>query len=162
MRSFRCPADRRALELGEERLHADGGAVERREGTDREFAAPAEGAEERPLGRDGAAHVGVVDRAERGEAQVVVDPALGGEGALGRLREHHRRLEGQRARRTAPITGLIEDFAGVAAYMDLSAMRRLLRDVARGRPLGDVTTLANAEIVDSIHGMIESGAGSED
>jgi hypothetical protein len=29
-------------------------------------------------------------------------------------------------------------------------MRRLLRDVARGRALGDVTTLANAEIVDQI------------
>jgi acetyl-CoA synthetase len=41
-------------------------------------------------------------------------------------------------------------------------MRRLLRDVARGRPLGDVTTLANAEVVDAIHGMVESGAGSDD
>jgi acetyl-CoA synthetase len=39
-------------------------------------------------------------------------------------------------------------------------MRRLLRDVARGRPLGDVTTLANAEIVEQIHTMVESGAGS--
>ena len=35
-------------------------------------------------------------------------------------------------------------------------MRRLLRDVARGHPLGDVTTLANAEIVEAIHGMAES------
>jgi acetyl-CoA synthetase len=40
-------------------------------------------------------------------------------------------------------------------------MRRLLRDVARGRPLGDVTTLANAEVVDQIHGMVEAGAGEE-
>ena len=39
-------------------------------------------------------------------------------------------------------------------------MRRLLRDVARGRPLGDVTTLANAEVVEQIHTMVESGAGS--
>jgi acetyl-CoA synthetase len=39
-------------------------------------------------------------------------------------------------------------------------MRRLLRDVAQGRPLGDVTTLANAEIVDQIHTMVESGAGT--
>jgi hypothetical protein len=29
-------------------------------------------------------------------------------------------------------------------------MRRLLRDVARGNTLGDVTTLANAEIVEQI------------
>ncbi len=34
-------------------------------------------------------------------------------------------------------------------------MRRLLRDVAQGRALGDVTTLANAEIVEAIHGMVE-------
>lgn len=39
-------------------------------------------------------------------------------------------LEGQRAKRTAPITGLIEDFAGVAAYMDLRAIRRLVREDA--------------------------------
>jgi acetyl-CoA synthetase len=35
-------------------------------------------------------------------------------------------------------------------------MRRLLRDVAHGRPLGDVTTLANAEIVEAIHEMVEA------
>jgi acetyl-CoA synthetase len=40
-------------------------------------------------------------------------------------------------------------------------MRRLLRDVARGRPLGDVTTLANAEIVEQIHDMVGSGAGED-
>jgi len=40
-------------------------------------------------------------------------------------------------------------------------MRRLLRDVARGHPLGDVTTLANAEVVDQIHEMVESGTGEE-
>jgi acetyl-CoA synthetase len=41
-------------------------------------------------------------------------------------------------------------------------MRRLLRDVAQGRPLGDVTTLANAEIVEQIHTMVDSGTGSND
>jgi acetyl-CoA synthetase len=35
-------------------------------------------------------------------------------------------------------------------------MRRLLRDVARGNQLGDVTTLANAEIVDSIHRQVDA------
>jgi acetyl-CoA synthetase len=40
-------------------------------------------------------------------------------------------------------------------------MRRLLRDVARGHPLGDVTTLANAEIVEQIRDMSASGAGDE-
>ena len=41
-------------------------------------------------------------------------------------------------------------------------MRRLLRDVAQGRALGDVTTLANAEVVDQIHTMVDSGAGTEE
>jgi acetyl-CoA synthetase len=41
-------------------------------------------------------------------------------------------------------------------------MRRLLRDVAQGRPLGDVTTLANAEIVHQIHTMVETGAGASE
>jgi len=40
-------------------------------------------------------------------------------------------------------------------------MRRLLRDVAQGRALGDVTTLANAEVVEQIHEMVESGTGEE-
>ncbi|HYY07701.1 MAG TPA: acetyl-coenzyme A synthetase, partial [Actinomycetota bacterium] len=41
-------------------------------------------------------------------------------------------------------------------------MRRLLRDVAQGRELGDVTTLANAEVVDQIHEMVTAGAGGEE
>jgi acetyl-CoA synthetase len=41
-------------------------------------------------------------------------------------------------------------------------MRRLLRDVAQGRPLGDVTTLANAEIVDQIHTMVDASQTTEE
>ena len=41
-------------------------------------------------------------------------------------------------------------------------MRRLLRDVARGRPLGDVTTLANAEVVEQIHEMVETGGTGDE
>jgi acetyl-CoA synthetase len=41
-------------------------------------------------------------------------------------------------------------------------MRRLLRDVARGRPLGDVTTLANAEVVEQIHDKVDAGQGTEE
>ncbi|HEX9122188.1 MAG TPA: acetate--CoA ligase [Actinomycetota bacterium] len=40
-------------------------------------------------------------------------------------------------------------------------MRRLLRDVAQGRALGDVTTLANAEIVDQIHHMVDTESAPE-
>ena len=40
-------------------------------------------------------------------------------------------------------------------------MRRLLRDVARGNALGDVTTLANAEIVDQIREMSAAAPSEE-
>jgi acetyl-CoA synthetase len=40
-------------------------------------------------------------------------------------------------------------------------MRRLLRDVARGNTLGDVTTLANAEIVEQIREQAQTSAGEE-
>jgi acetyl-CoA synthetase len=40
-------------------------------------------------------------------------------------------------------------------------MRRLLRDVAEGRQLGDVTTLANAEIVEQIRDMATSAPAEE-
>ena len=40
-------------------------------------------------------------------------------------------------------------------------MRRLLRDVASGRPLGDVTTLANAEVVERIHEMVDTSGTDE-
>jgi acetyl-CoA synthetase len=40
-------------------------------------------------------------------------------------------------------------------------MRRLLRDVAQGRQLGDVTTLANAEVVDQIREMSTATAPEE-
>jgi acetyl-CoA synthetase len=37
-------------------------------------------------------------------------------------------------------------------------MRRLLRDVAENRPVGDVTTLADTTVMDIITGKIASGA----
>jgi acetyl-CoA synthetase len=40
-------------------------------------------------------------------------------------------------------------------------MRRLLRDVAHGRPLGDVTTLANAEIVEQIREISDTSSTVE-
>jgi hypothetical protein len=40
-------------------------------------------------------------------------------------------------------------------------MRRLLRDVARGNALGDVTTLANEEIVHQIHDQVDATSAEE-
>lgn len=37
-------------------------------------------------------------------------------------------LEGQRATREVPVRGFLEDFAGVAAYMDIDALRRLMHE----------------------------------
>lgn len=48
-------------------------------------------------------------------------------------------LEGRRATRTAPLAGLAEDFAGIAAYMDLHALNRLLGE-------GDIITGASFSI----------------
>ena len=72
------------------------------------------------------------------------------------LREHVAQMIGKIARPHGIIftTDLPKTRSG-------KIMRRLLRDVARGRPLGDVTTLANAEIVEQIHDMVGSGAGDE-
>jgi acetyl-CoA synthetase len=37
-------------------------------------------------------------------------------------------------------------------------MRRRLRDVAEDRPIGDVTTLADSSVMDTITGRINAGA----
>jgi acetyl-CoA synthetase len=37
-------------------------------------------------------------------------------------------------------------------------MRRLLRDVAEDRPVGDVTTLADTSVMDTISGRMSAGA----
>jgi len=37
-------------------------------------------------------------------------------------------------------------------------MRRLLRDVAEDRPVGDVTTLADTTVMDTISARVSSGA----
>jgi acetyl-CoA synthetase len=77
----------------------------------------------------------------------------GDDAVAGELREHVSDKIGKIARPHGIIftTDLPKTRSG-------KIMRRLLRDVARGRPLGDVTTLANAEVVEQIHEMVESGA----
>jgi acetyl-CoA synthetase len=41
-------------------------------------------------------------------------------------------------------------------------MRRLLRDVAEGRGVGDTTTLADTTVMDAIANKLSGGAPSED
>ncbi len=40
-------------------------------------------------------------------------------------------------------------------------MRRLLRDVAENRPIGDVTTLADSTVMDLISAGLQKGGGEE-
>jgi acetyl-CoA synthetase len=77
----------------------------------------------------------------------------GDEEMAGELRDH-----------VAEMIGKIARPHGIIFTADLpktrsgKIMRRLLRDVARGHPLGDVTTLANAEIVEQIRDMAATSA----
>ena len=80
----------------------------------------------------------------------------GTEEVAGELREHVATMIGKIAR----PHGLIFT-ADLPKTRSGKIMRRLLRDVARGRPLGDVTTLANAEIVEQIRDMASTSAGDE-
>jgi acetyl-CoA synthetase len=79
----------------------------------------------------------------------------GTEGAAAELRDHVATKIGKIARPHGII--FTDDLPKTRSG---KIMRRLLRDVAHGRALGDVTTLANAEVVEQIHSMVESGAAS--
>ena len=71
------------------------------------------------------------------------------------LREHVAKVIGKIARPQHII--FTEDLPKTRSG---KIMRRLLRDVAEGRQLGDVTTLANAEIVEKI--KLTSASGEEE
>ena len=100
---------------------------------------------------DAVAEAAVVSRADPhlGEAIVAfVTLRAGARGDLeiiGELREHVSMKIGKIARPHSIV--LTQDLPKTRSG---KIMRRLLRDVAHGRDLGDVTTLANAEIVEEI------------
>jgi acetyl-CoA synthetase len=72
----------------------------------------------------------------------------GDEALIGDLRDHVAGKIGKIARPHAIV--LSDDLPKTRSG---KIMRRLLRDVANGRDLGDVTTLANAEVVEEIRGL---------
>ncbi|MGH2725180.1 MAG: acetate--CoA ligase [Actinomycetota bacterium] len=72
----------------------------------------------------------------------------GDEALIAELREHVAGKIGKIARPHAII--LTDDLPKTRSG---KIMRRLLRDVATGKDLGDVTTLANAEVVEEIRGL---------
>jgi acetyl-CoA synthetase len=75
----------------------------------------------------------------------------GDDALIGELREHVADKIGKIARPHAIV--LTDDLPKTRSG---KIMRRLLRDVAHGRSLGDVTTLANAEVVDEIRSLAAS------
>jgi len=80
----------------------------------------------------------------------------GDESVIAKLREHVAEKIGKIARPHAIV--LTDDLPKTRSG---KIMRRLLRDVANGRDLGDVTTLANAEVVEEIRDL-SSAAPQED
>ncbi|MGH2719332.1 MAG: AMP-binding enzyme, partial [Actinomycetota bacterium] len=80
----------------------------------------------------------------------------GDEALIGELREHVATKIGKIARPHAIV--LTDDLPKTRSG---KIMRRLLRDVAHGRDLGDVTTLANAEVVVHIRELASATPGEE-
>jgi acetyl-CoA synthetase len=81
---------------------------------------------------------------------------VGDEAMAAELREHVAEMIGKIARPHALI--FTDDLPKTRSG---KIMRRLLRDVAHGRELGDVTTLANSEVVEQIREMATSSGEEE-
>ena len=82
----------------------------------------------------------------------------GGADVVGELREHVVKVIGRLAR---PRNILI--VAELPKTRSGKIMRRLLRDVAEKRPIGDVTTLADSTVMDAIkEGLAARAATNED
>jgi acetyl-CoA synthetase len=95
-----------------------------------------------------AAVVGRVDPKEGESIVAFVTPKTGVEGddaLLSELRDHVSKVIGKIAR---PHSIVFTD--DLPKTRSGKIMRRLLRDVAEGRELGDVTTLQNAPVLDEI------------
>jgi len=80
----------------------------------------------------------------------------GDESLMDELREHVAKVIGKIARPKSIV--FTDDLPKTRSG---KIMRRLLRDVAEGRELGDVTTLQNAPVLDEIRDKAESTAGDE-
>ena len=97
----------------------------------------------------------VILRGEAGEA--VADDAAAGEAVIQELRQHVSKVLGPIAkpRQVLLVAELPKTRSG-------KIMRRLLRDVAEHREMGDVTTLADPTVMGLIGEGLEKGAASED
>jgi acetyl-CoA synthetase len=110
----------------------------------------------------GVAEAAVVGRKDPREGEAIVafvTPKAGVDGddaLMKELREHVAKVIGKIARPQSIV--FTDDLPKTRSG---KIMRRLLRDVAEGRELGDVTTLLNAPILEEIRGKADA-LGSED
>jgi acetyl-CoA synthetase len=108
------------------------------------------------------AEAAVVGRKDPREGETIVayvTPRAGHEGdeaLMKELRDHVAKVIGKIARPQSIV--FTDDLPKTRSG---KIMRRLLRDVAEGRELGDVTTLQNAPILDEIRAKAGSTAGDE-
>jgi acetyl-CoA synthetase len=109
------------------------------------------------------AEAAVVSRKDPREGEAIVafvtpiTGNVGDEGLLKELREHVAQVIGKIAR---PHSIVFTD--DLPKTRSGKIMRRLLRDVAEGRELGDVTTLQNAPILDEIRAKADSARADEE
>jgi acetyl-CoA synthetase len=109
------------------------------------------------------AEAAVVGRTDPKEGQTIaafVTPRSGNEGTeelMQELRAHVAKVIGKIARPHSIV--FTEDLPKTRSG---KIMRRLLRDVAEGRELGDVTTLQNAPILDDIRAKAGAAKGEEE
>jgi acetyl-CoA synthetase len=109
------------------------------------------------------AEAAVVGRTDPKEGQSIVAYVTprsgheGDEGLMKELREHVAKIIGKIAR---PHSIVFTD--DLPKTRSGKIMRRLLRDVAEGRELGDVTTLQNAPILDDIRAKATTSSGEEE
>ncbi|WP_217915019.1 acetate--CoA ligase [Miltoncostaea marina] len=108
------------------------------------------------------AEAAVVGRADATTGQAIAafvtlkGHATGDESIIAELRQHVATKIGAIARPKSIV--LTDDLPKTRSG---KIMRRLLRDISENRQLGDVTTLANEEVVQEIAGMAESARSSE-
>jgi acetyl-CoA synthetase len=107
------------------------------------------------------AEAAVVGRADETTGQAIAafvtlkGGVVGDEALIAELRAHVATKIGAIARPRSIV--LTDDLPKTRSG---KIMRRLLRDISEHRKLGDVTTLANAEVVSEIEGMAESARAS--
>jgi acetyl-CoA synthetase len=109
------------------------------------------------------AEAAVVGRKDPREGETIVAYVTpkasheGNEALMKELREHVTKVIGKLARPKSIV--FTDDLPKTRSG---KIMRRLLRDVAEGRELGDVTTLQNAPILDEIRAKADAQKGEDD